>query len=92
MRLSALWIRVLLICICWYCSALSAQEILSDNTEVAEAPMSFLEFVGWMERSEDLWITPFDLEAGFWIEEVSIPGDTDPAGSFYVNPDETVDP
>ena len=54
--------------------------------------MSFLEFVGWMERSEDLWITPFDLEVGFWIEEVLIPGDTDPAGSFYVNPDETVDP
>ena len=54
--------------------------------------MAFLEFVGWMERSEDLWITPFDLEEGFWIEEVLIPGDTDPAGSFYVNPSETVDP
>ena len=87
-----MWIRFLSICICWYCSALSAQETVSDNVEVAEAPMAFLEFVGWMERSEDLWITPFDLEEGFWVEEVLIPGDTDPAGSFYVNPSETVDP
>lgn len=86
------WARLLSIYICCYCSLLSAQEISPDIGELVDRPMSFLEFVGWMERADDLWISLFDLQEGFFIEEVAIPANTDPDSTFITTPLESVEP
>ena len=49
------------------CSDLLAQESGSKDVEPQERVVSFLEFVGSLERAEDVWITPFDLELGFHL-------------------------
>ena len=85
-------IRFLAICIFFYGQTLFAQEISLDNAELDEKPMPFLEFVGWMERSDDLWITPFDLREGFSIEEVIISVNTESASPSIIVPLESVDP
>ena len=86
------WTRFLTIYICWFCSLLSAQEISADKDELVENPVSFLEFVGWMERKDDLWITPFDLMEGFSIEEVVIPNSANPDNISTRDPFELVEP
>ena len=50
-------------------SDLLAQESDSQYIERQERVESFVEFVGLLERAEDVWITPFDLEAGFYFEK-----------------------
>ena len=50
-------------------SDLLAQESGSQYIERQERVESFVEFVGLLERAEDFWITPFDLEAGFYLEK-----------------------
>ena len=50
-------------------SDLLAQESDSQYIERQERVESFVEFVGLLERAEDVWITPFDLEAGFYLEK-----------------------
>ena len=50
-------------------SVLLAQESGSQDIERQERVESFVEFVGLLERAEDVWITPFDLEAGFYLEK-----------------------
>ena len=50
-------------------SVLLAQESGSQDIERQERVESFVEFVGLLERAEDVWITPFDLEVGFYLEE-----------------------
>ena len=47
------------------CSDLLAQENDREDVEPQERVVSFVEFVGFLERAEDVWITPFDLEIGF---------------------------
>ena len=85
-------IRFLAICIFFYGHTLFAQEISLDNAELVEKPMPFLEFVGWMERSDDLWITPFDLREGFSIEEETISVNNDSVSPSIIVPDQLVDP
>ena len=51
------------------CSDLLAQESGSKDVEPQERVVSFLEFVGSLQRAEDVWITPFDLEIGFYLEK-----------------------
>ena len=50
-------------------SDLLAQESGSQYIERQERVESFVEFVGLLERAEDVWITPFDLEVGFYLEK-----------------------
>jgi len=50
-------------------SVLLAQESGSQDIERQERVESFVEFVGLLERAEDVWITPFDLEVGFYLEK-----------------------
>ena len=50
-------------------SYLLAQESGSQYIERQERIESFVEFVGLLERAEDVWITPIDLEAGFYLEK-----------------------
>ena len=85
-------IRFLAICIFFYGHTLFAEEISLDNAELDEKPMHFLEFVGWMERSDDLWITPFDLREGFSIEEEIISVNNDSVSPSIIVPDQSVDP
>ena len=51
------------------CSNLLAQDSGMEYVEPQERVLSFLEFVGSLERAEDVWITPFDLEIGFYLEK-----------------------
>ena len=51
------------------CSDLLAQESGRKDVEPQERVVSFLEFVGSLQRAEDVWITPFDLEIGFYLEK-----------------------
>ena len=51
------------------CSDLLAQESGREDVEPQERVVSFVEFVGFLERAEDVWITPFDLEIGFYLEK-----------------------
>ena len=83
--------RFLAVCIFFYGHTLFAQEISVDNAELDEKSMPFLQFVGWMERSDDLWITPFDLREGFSIEEEIISVNTESASPSIIVPDESVD-
>ena len=49
------------------CFDLLAQESGRRDVEPQERVVSFLEFVGSLQRAEDVWITPFDLEIGFYL-------------------------
>ena len=51
------------------CSDLLAQESGRKDVEPQERVVSFVEFVGFLERAEDVWITPFDLAIGFYLEK-----------------------
>ena len=59
---------LVLLCSFFLYSDLLAQESGSQYIERQERVESFVEFVGLLERAEDVWITPFDLEAGFYLE------------------------
>ena len=63
MRSLVLWFSLFLY------SDLLAQESGSQYIERQERVESFVEFIGLLERAEDVWITPFDLEAGFYLEK-----------------------
>ncbi len=92
MELNTFGNRFLAVCIFFCGPTLVAQEISFDNAELDGKPMPFLEFVGWMERSDDLWITPFDLREGFSIEDEIISVNTESASPSIIVPDESVDP
>ncbi len=51
------------------CSDSLAQESGREDVEPQERVVSFVEFVGFLERAEDVWVTPFDLEIGFYLEK-----------------------
>ena len=53
----------------FFCSDLLAQESGRVDVEPPERVVSFVEFVGYLERAEDVWVTPFDLEIGFYLEK-----------------------
>ena len=51
------------------CSNSLAQDSAIEYVKSQEGVVSFVEFVGSLERAEDVWITPFDLEIGFYLEK-----------------------
>ena len=87
-----MWIKGLLVFLSLSGLKLSAQEVLPEDSASSAGPLSFLEFVGWMERSEEIWITPFDLEFGFSIEEVAVSVPADQSGSLVIEPLESPAP
>jgi len=87
-----MWIKGLLVFLSLSCLKLSAQEVLPEDSASSAGPLSFLEFVGWMERSEEIWITPFDLEFGFSVEKIAVSVPADQSGSPITEPLESQAP